>query len=99
MESTPGMDSHSAVARAAKLAHSHVGRILRAESAINLDTLDDVAAAFGVSAWELLTDSEATRKLALERMMFGPHAPDSRIEESFGPSPHKVVSIRQRKPK
>lgn len=97
MEQTPGLNSQPAVGKRAGVAPTHVGRILRQESAATIDMLDAIAGAFGLTAWELLTDSEQTRRLAIERMMFGNHVPDARVEEALPPPPSKVIAMKRRR--
>jgi hypothetical protein len=97
MERTPGMNSQPTVGKRAGVAPTHIGRILRQESAATIDMLDAIAGAFGLTAWELLTDSEQTRQLAVERMLFGNHVSDDRVEQALPPPPSKVIAMRRRK--
>jgi plasmid maintenance system antidote protein VapI len=97
MERSVDKQNNLALARHAKVGHTHIGRLLRMESSATTDMIDALAEAFGVQPWELLTDSESTRRAALQKMMFGNTVSDERIEESFPEPPNKVVAMRRRR--
>lgn len=48
---------------------STIGHILACDAAATLDTVAQLARAFGCQPWELLVDEEATRREALKRML------------------------------
>lgn len=54
MAKSPDLDTQGKVHRRSKVAQATIGRILRKEGGATLDTLDQLAAAFGVSAWQLI---------------------------------------------
>jgi transcriptional regulator with XRE-family HTH domain len=89
--------SNLALAKRAKVGHTHIGRILRLESSPTLEFVDAIATAFGVDTWELLTDGEEVRRLVLERALGRPPVPDSKVEQHYPPAPSKVVAMRRRK--
>lgn len=62
-------ESNNQLSARAKIAQSHIGRMRRQESAATVDMLDALASALGMEPWELLTDSETTRRSAMERML------------------------------
>ena len=92
MEATPGLETQEAVAKRAVIAQSHVSKILRGQANATLDLVAAIARAFGIQPMELLASSEATRKAALERMLFGSAANDLPRE-----LPRKEVALRRRK--
>ena len=92
MEATPGLDTQEAVARKAVIAQSHVSKILRCQANATLDLVAALARAFNVLPWELLANTEATRKAALERMLYGPAQ-----DEPHRELPRKEVALRRRK--
>lgn len=51
---------------------SHLSEIRRGISSITVDLLDDLGAALGVDAWELIIDEEETRRQAIERAVSRP---------------------------
>jgi transcriptional regulator with XRE-family HTH domain len=85
-----GFSSYNQIAKRAKVGQSHVSRLVLLKSAATIDMLDALADALGVQTWELLTDDEATRKAALERMILGPRLPDDEAEKHLPPAPQKV---------
>jgi transcriptional regulator with XRE-family HTH domain len=97
MARSADMQNNLALARRAKVGNSHIGRILKQESAATVDMLDALAAALGLQPWELLTDSEATREAALKKIMFGSAVPDEQVEKHLPPAPRpKVIAMRRR---
>lgn len=64
-----GIKNPTALARKAKISHSHIRRYLKMESAATVDMLDALADALDVEPWELLTDSDAMRREAIERLL------------------------------
>jgi Helix-turn-helix len=54
MAKSPDLMSQGALHRRSKVAQATIGRILRAETAASVDTLDQLAGAFGLSAWQLI---------------------------------------------
>lgn len=71
MEATPGVDTQITLAKRAGVGQSHVSRILRQESAATIDVIAALAEALNIQPWELLSDSEATRQAAMEKMLGG----------------------------
>lgn len=57
-----------------------VDRLLKSSVAVNLDTLQAVADALGVSPWQLVLNGDAQKALS---QVFGPHAPDERLGENW----------------
>jgi hypothetical protein len=99
MAKSVNLRSNAAVGRAAKppIAHSHIRRIRLQESSCTLDILDQIAEVFGVQPWDLLTDTEETRRLVLERMLYNPNVaiPDTEVEKHI-PTPDKSNGKRRR---
>lgn len=54
MEKSVDLDTQGKLHRRSKVAQATIGRILKAETSATVDTLDQLAAAFGVSPWALL---------------------------------------------
>ncbi len=54
MDNSPDLASQGKVHRRGKISQSTVDRILGAETSAQIDTVDKVARAFGVEAWQLL---------------------------------------------
>ncbi len=92
MADKPGMDTQMAVATRAQIAQSHLSKVLWCEATATLHLIPAISRAFGVQPWELLARDEATRKAALERMLFGPALNEPRRE-----APRKEVARRRRK--
>lgn len=61
MARTPDLDSQPKVAARSGVGQRTVGRILLGQVAATIDTLDALANAFGMSAWELLDPTLSTR--------------------------------------
>ena len=89
MHRDPNLDTQEKLAARAKVAQPHISRILRGRSAATIDVLAGLARAFGCQPWELLVDTELTRQAALQRMIVGSPAPDSRVAAALGPPPKR----------
>lgn len=92
-----GLGSQKALAIKAQMSGGFLSEILRGETSPSLKTVDKMAEALGVQPWELLADSEATRRAAIERMVLGPRLPDDRAAEHLPPAPKKEAAARKRK--
>lgn len=97
MESTPRLSTQTALAAEAKVSQPYLSELLRGESAPTTDLLAKLADAFGCQPWELLADSEATRKAALEKMILGPRVSNERAAEKLPAAPMKEAAARRRK--
>ena len=75
MESSLDLKSQLALERRSGVGQSTISRLLSCESGVSIDVVADIARAFHVQPWELLTDTEATREAALQRMLLGPRNP------------------------
>jgi len=84
MHRMPGLDTQLGLAAKAKIGQSHLSRILRGESAATIDRVAKIAKALGMQPWELLVDTELTRRAALERMIVGATAPNERVAKALG---------------
>lgn len=98
MERSPDLKNNLALGKRAKVAHSHIGRILRQESGATVDMLDAIAGAFNKQAWELLTDSETTRAAAMAQMLWGNSASNEDVAKHL-PLPPKTKSRKKREDK
>ena len=87
MQVSSHCDTQAKLSKRARVAQSHVSRILRCESAATVDMLEAIASALGCMAWELLADDEGARKEALARMLLGTPVPDSAVSRSLPPLP------------
>ena len=87
MGASAGLQTQAALSERAGIAQSHISRIVRKESAATLDMLEALAHALGCEAWELLADSEHTRREAIERMIRGPRVPDDVAAKHLPPAP------------
>lgn len=63
MARRPDLDTQVKVSKASKLAQATLSRILNAESGASIDSVDDIAKAFGVSHLELLAHTEQERRV------------------------------------
>ena len=54
MEKSPDLSTQGALHRRSKVAQSTIGRILSCETSPTVDTLDQIAGAFGLSSWQLI---------------------------------------------
>jgi transcriptional regulator with XRE-family HTH domain len=72
------------------LSTSTVSEIRRGIASPGLDTLERFAQVLGVEVWEMLVDSEETRRLAIERAISRPPMNDEYL-------PPKVEDLRPRK--
>jgi transcriptional regulator with XRE-family HTH domain len=54
MQATPDLDSQPKIAKRSGVSQSTVGRLIRGDVRCKLDSLDGVARAFGLAAWQLL---------------------------------------------
>lgn len=93
------LDSANSLAKRAGISQSHLSKVLRCDAALTTDKLAAIADALGCQPWELLANTEATRKAALERMLGGPVRPvsDQRVEESFPPVKKTAGSKRRKR--
>lgn len=96
MDEQPGLDTHMAISKRAGIAQSHFSKVMRGEASATTDLIAALAKAVNREPWELLADSEATRKSALERMILGPRVPDEKVEKHL-PVPPKEVAAKHRK--
>jgi transcriptional regulator with XRE-family HTH domain len=85
------------------VAQSHISRILRRDAGATIDRVAEIAGALGCQPWELLANTEATRRAALERMITGPAVSDERVEDALPLPPGgaripKTSAARRRKP-
>lgn len=53
------------------IGQSSVSRVLREETGVTLDLLEELARAVGMQPWELLVDEEATREQAIRQILRG----------------------------
>lgn len=83
-----GITTQPALAKKANIAQSHVSRILAGNQSIGLDVIAAVAEAVGCEPWELLTDAEATRQAAMQKLLWGDRVSDARAAETL-PRPPK----------
>ena len=54
MAKSPDLDTQGKLHRKSKVSQNTIGRIMRQEGSPTVDTLDQLAAAFGLSAWQLI---------------------------------------------
>jgi transcriptional regulator with XRE-family HTH domain len=72
MHRDPNLDTQKKLGAKAKIAQPHISRILRGTSAATIDAVAALAAAFSCQPWELLADTELTRRAAIEKMIGSP---------------------------
>ena len=99
MDASIDLSTQATLSERAKVAQSHVSRILRGESAATVDMLEALAAALRCQPWELLADSEQARREAIERMISGPRAPDEAVNKALPPAPKHPKAKKARKPR
>jgi transcriptional regulator with XRE-family HTH domain len=92
MEIDPNIDTQEKLASKSGLSQSHISRILLCEAASTTDALAALAKAVKCQPFELLTDTESTRRAALERMLARDGVPDLKVE-----LPQKVTAMRRKK--
>ncbi len=80
MDRNPDLSAQTALAGKSGVAQSYISRILRSKSGATIDQIWRIAKAFGCQPFELLVDSEETRREAIERMLRppGPEQPRER---------------------
>lgn len=66
----------------------HLSEVRRGLVSPTLGLLGDLAHALGIEPWELLADSETTKRNALAKLLWSGDAPDKAVAEHFGPAPH-----------
>lgn len=54
MSTKPGPNSQMALAKRSGVAQATIGRILREETGVTIDTLDELAKAYGLEGWQLM---------------------------------------------
>src|SRR5688572_1278536 len=101
MYRNPDLDTQAKLSKKSKVAQPHISRILRCTSGATIDALANLARALGMQPWELLVDTQLTRRAALEKMILGETVPDDRVAQALGPLPkvekraaHKRVGKR-----
>lgn len=67
-----GFESPTALARKAGVDPSYMSKLMRAQFSCTVDVLAKFAVALGCQPWELLVDSEATRKAAYKKILGEP---------------------------
>jgi transcriptional regulator with XRE-family HTH domain len=77
------------LAAKSKLSQSHISRLLLCEAAATTDALMALAVAVRCEPWELLTDAQATRKAALEKLLSVTPVSDERVAEHLPPTPRR----------
>lgn len=97
MADSAGLKTQVALSKKAGMSQSFLSEILSGQSIPTIETVAGIAEALGCQAWELLADSEATRKAALERMILGSRLPDERAAQLLPPAPTKEVAAKRRK--
>lgn len=99
IERSESVTSINALAKKAGVSQSNLSEAMRNLSALTTDTLAEIAACLDCQPWELLANTESTRKAALERMLGGPVklVPNRRVEEVFPPVPKSVAAKRKRR--
>lgn len=78
-----GIETQPVLAKRAGVGQSHISRILNMRQSVGLDVIAAVSGALGCQPWELLTNDEATRRAAIERMLGGP----AQLESDLPPAP------------
>lgn len=56
MDARPGLDTIKKVVKAGGGSNGTVGRMLQGDTASRIDAVEEVAAVFGLAAWQLLVD-------------------------------------------
>lgn len=99
IERSESVRSVNALAIKAGVAQASLSEALRGLSAMTTDTIAEIAACLDCQPWELLANTESTRKAALERMLGGPvkPVPNKRVEEVFPPVPKTAAVKRKRR--
>lgn len=96
------VDNQRGLALRSGVSPSHLSEIMRGISSVTVDLLADLAGALGLQPWELLADSEETKRAALARMMWGGGIPDKEVEKHLPlppkPAPAKEVAPKRKKP-
>ena len=90
MDGSLSLSSQAALARKSGVAQSYLSRVLRAKSAATIDQIERIAQAFGCQPFELLVDSEMIRRVAIERVLNAPPAPEERVDRAKGPVPGRT---------
>lgn len=97
MRESVDVKTQTALASRAQMSQGFVSEILSGDSIPSLEIVERVAFALRCQPWELLADSEATRKAALERMILGSRVTDERAAEHLPPAPEKEAAAKRRK--
>ena len=102
MASTWALQSNPKLAKRAQLGLGTIGRIRNAEVAVNLDTLDSLASAFGMKPWELLvsqqeqlSQSQIVTQLLLSSELAEPEVVKAAEPVSAPAQPPESTSIAQ----
>lgn len=77
---TGPLDTQKKLAAKAKIAQSHVSRIVNAAAGATVDAVEKVASALGCEPYELFIDDEIARRALIERLVTGPHVSTERVE-------------------
>lgn len=98
MSRTPGLGTQLALAKRTGISQSHLSDVLNCATSTGVDLLADLAGALSLQPWELLADSEETKRAALARMMWGGGIPDKDVEKHL-PLPPKSAPAKEVAPK
>lgn len=85
------------LAERAGMSGGHLSEVINGLSDITLRRLADLAGALGVQPWELLADSDSTRRAALAQMLWGGNVTNEKVEQHFPPAPQKEEAPRPKK--
>lgn len=98
MDRTAGLETQSALAKKTGISQSHLSDVLNCVTSTGVDLLADLADALDIQPWELLADSEETKRSALARLMWGSGVSDKEVER-YLPLPPKGAPAKEGAPK
>ena len=99
IDRSPLIENQRRLALRSGVSPSHLSEIMRGLCSVTVDLVNDMAHALGVQPWELLADSESTKREALARMLWSGGVTDSEVEKHLPlpPAPTKEVAPKRKK--
>ena len=82
MKKHTACDTQVKLAKRAGISQSHVSRLVNKAASATIGRLAKVAHALGCEPYELMLDDDQARRAMIERLMHGPAASTSRVEEA-----------------
>lgn len=94
-----GLKQQVVADRAGGMSQGHISEMLKGETDVRIGTVQNLADALGIQAWELLAESDSAKMAALAKLLWGGRVPDATVEQHYPlpPAPPKEVAPKPKK--